>query len=435
MIEYGLSLIEDVDGNDSSALDQVIAANIKFKAEQSYIKSELQRLQNTVDSLIYYSDYMGPTDMSEINVKLLELGALRDQLIRYNSASYATQAAQDELARLKTDLSNLGGESEYDRLNLELPELKKRYSDLTDSISTRTTALASIHASNVAADSIIESNGVCPYTKSICTSIAAKIEDLKVESDKRKANSALLSEEIAELNKEQLDLNAKIRTCESTISDFNTIRNRIITLQKTIIDLPQKPDTDKSVYDLDAEIEALNQNKMKLQANIQYNETIDNITNLKYDSELKAEALSAWVKKTDTNGLQTTLMVAPFDDLAVAMTDYIQRMYNNSTLKAHFVVSSKSNSFSFGIIRDGIYIPYDLLSSGEKCLYTLALMICITNNSKSPLKLLLCDDMFDHLDSNVIESTFQILKSIHDIQFIFAGVKYCENALDVVMPV
>ena len=84
-------------------------------------------------------------------------------------------------------------------------------------------------------------------------------------------------------------------------------------------------------------------------------------------------------------------------------------MYGRSDIRANFNVSTKANSFSFGLIRNDVYIPYDLLSSGEKCLYSLALMICIVNNSKSPLKLMLCDDMFDHLDAEAIENKFVII--------------------------
>ena len=68
-------------------------------------------------------------------------------------------------------------------------------------------------------------------------------------------------------------------------------------------------------------------------------------------------------------------------------------------------------------------------------MYTLALMICITDNSESPLKLMLCDDMFDHLDAVAIESTFDALKKIRGIQFIFAGVKDCKNAEDILITV
>ena len=84
---------------------------------------------------------------------------------------------------------------------------------------------------------------------------------------------------------------------------------------------------------------------------------------------------------------------------------YIQTMYGSDSLRAKFNISAKANSFSFGLIREDKYIAYDQLSSGEKCLYTLALMICIADNSKCPLKLLLCDDMFDHLDSKAVEGT------------------------------
>jgi DNA repair exonuclease SbcCD ATPase subunit len=62
-------------------------------------------------------------------------------------------------------------------------------------------------------------------------------------------------------------------------------------------------------------------------------------------------------------------------------------------------------------------------------------MICIINNSKSSLKVLLLDDAFDHLDSNAIENTFATLKNVKDIQFIFAGVKSCDNAKDILLQV
>lgn len=433
IIEYGLSLLDGV--SNDNVLDEVIAANAKFKAEQSFIKSELQRLQSTIDSLIYYDDYTGPSNIDEINSNLLSLGAIRDQLIKYESASSAVQSAKDELERLKSDISNLGGKDKYDELNIQLPKLKERYKEYSELIATKQNALAALRAADTAADSIIQSKGVCPYTKELCKSIISKIEDLRNESVKRKANNLTLSDEI-DADTEALEQSKiAVRKCESEINDFLTTWNRIVTLEKTMNDLPQKPNTDKDLFALDSEIAALTESKMKLQANIQYNETIDKITNLKYDAELKLTALSSWVKKTDTNGLQTTLMLAPFDELASKMTTYIRNMYDDSNLKAHFVISSKSNSFSFGLIRDNIYIPYDLLSSGEKCLYTLALMICIVNNSKSPLKLLLCDDMFDHLDAIAIESTFATLRNISGIQFIFAGVKDCQNASEIMLKI
>lgn len=432
IVEYGMSFVNNLEGE---VIDQVILANSRFKEEQSFNKSEIQRLQNTIDSLIYYDDYVGPTNIDEINSNLLSLNAIRDQLIRYNSAAEATKMASEELARLKVDLSNLGGQDEYDRLISERPKLIQTQKQLTEDINTRTNALAALRAADATSSSIIHSNGICPYTKEVCKSIKNKIDELRQESLERKANNAALSVNIDELNIQLARVNQELKKIETTLSDFQTIWNRIITLEKTMQELPQKPATEKDLSTLDIEIQTLTESKSKLEANIRYNETIENITKLKYEAELKGEALSHWIKKTDTNGLQTTLMEEPFNELANKMTKYIQQMYNNDTIKAHFNVSNKANSFSFGLIRDKIYIPYDLLSSGEKCLYTLALMICIVNNNKSPLKVLLLDDAFDHLDSNAIEATFATLKNISDIQFIFAGVKECQNAKDIILTI
>lgn len=432
IIDYGMSVIDGIDGE---ILDQVVQANAKFKVEQSFNKTEQQRLQNTVDSLIFYDDYVGPTNIDEINSQLLSLGAIRDQLIRYESAVSTMQSTQAEIDILQTKFDALGSESDYEKSTHLLEQLKQQYTALSTKISDANKHLAGIQALDKATDSIINSNGICPYTKDECKSMLDKIEGMRKESISRKED---IKEEIALIENMNMDLNTihtSIIQTEQMIRDYNTIKDRLSSLKSAMSSLPQKPDTDKTVFDIDAEIERLSQSKSKLQANIKYNETIEYITNLKFEEELKGKALAAWVKKTDTNGLQTTLMMKPFEELAATMTGYIQTMYGRQDIKAHFNLSTKANSFSFGLIRDNVYIPYDLLSSGEKCLYTLALMICITNRSKSPLKLLLCDDIFDHLDANTIETTFTSLKKITDIQFIFAGVKDCKNAEDVMLRV
>lgn len=432
ILDYGMSLVSNLDGD---ILDQVIAANTKFKEEQSFNKSELQRLQNTVDSLIYYDDYVGPTNLDEINSQLLILGSLRDQLISYNSAMDATKATMEELDKLNSEINYLGGQGGYDLKNRELAQFKSQYHELSENVNLMQNRLATLKAHDSASESIIQSKGVCPYTKESCRAITAKIEDLRNDSVTTKAAIVELNSSLDTANAYLNELNLKIRKCESTINEFNMKWNRMESLKKVTSNLPEKPNTDKDIYAINAEIEALTQSKSKLEANIQYNETIDNITTLKYDAELMGKALAAWVKKTDTNGLQTTIMQKPFEELADKMTGYIRKMYGNDNLKAHFKISSKANSFSFGLIREGTYIPYDLLSSGEKCLYALALMICITDNSKSPLKILLLDDAFDHLDQNAIESTFATLKNLSGIQFIFAGVKECKNAEDILLKV
>lgn len=87
------------------------------------------------------------------------------------------------------------------------------------------------------------------------------------------------------------------------------------------------------------------------------------------------------------------------------------------------ILSEKANSFSFGVTNEeNEYIEFDLLSSGEKCLYTLALLISIVELSDSPLKIIMIDDLLDHLDMLRIKDCFETLYSISDIQILLAGV-------------
>ena len=433
IIKYGLSLIPAID-DTSKILEQVIQANAKFKEEQSFNKSEIQRLQNTIDSLIYYDDYVGPTNIDALNAELLSLGAIRDQVLRYESATQSLDATKTKLDSLKDRFDALGGDAGYRYLvETSLPAMKSERGELIGKIERCKSTYTLLKSSYDADARIIASKGICPYTQKSCESLLSQTEELTTNNELRNQDIMELQGVMSKLDHEKDEYDRNIKNTEALISEYNALYSQINALKQSLSVLPDKPNTDKTLIELNAEIDRLTDDKSKLQANLQYNATIEDLTNMKYEAELQNTALSAWIKLTDTNGLQTSLMEAPFDELADTMTGYIQQMYGNQNITANFNISTKANSFSFGIIRDNIYIPYDLLSSGEKCLYTLALMICIVNNNNSPLKVLLLDDAFDHLDSNAIESTFATLKNINGVQFIFAGVNSCSNAEDILL--
>ena len=89
---------------------------------------------------------------------------------------------------------------------------------------------------------------------------------------------------------------------------------------------------------------------------------------------------------------------------------------------------NKANSFSFGIVRNDTYIPYNLLSTGEKTLFAFALMLYVAQNSGSDLKVVMMDDFFDHLDSDRFASLMDAVKSdLGDVQIVMAGVVPCES--------
>ena len=429
-IKYGMDLISDVSG---SPIEQVAQANARFKEEQSFNKSELARLQATIDSMIYYSDYSGPTDLAAIDEKLLGLGAIRDALIRYESAAKVVAYGSTERAKLQEQYEALGGDDKQLFVSNALKTSESMYDACRNKIKELELSVntARTKRSNLAA--IIQKDSICPYTNEPCTGI--NLADVRQQIESLNVSIEIDTQKIHDLDAEMNELRAKVHQYSSMVSEFSGIKNKLEALERSMSVLPEKPNTDMTVQELDIEIQKYTENKEKLQANRIYEGTIDYITKTKYKAELDNAALTAWVKLTDINGLQTSLTEKPFAELAEKMSGYIQNMYGNTELKAHFNISSKANSFSFGLLRGDKYIPYDQLSSGEKCLYCLALMICITDSSTSPLKLMLCDDMFDHLDTQAVENTFTALKNIHNIQFILAGVKDCQNAKDVMVTV
>jgi hypothetical protein len=143
-------------------------------------------------------------------------------------------------------------------------------------------------------------------------------------------------------------------------------------------------------------------------------------------AEQMLEAYKLWDKMSGVNGIQSAIMQAPFEKFGKCITKYLQ-LFFDEPIGAMFNVGEKANSFSFGIIRDSKYIEYDLLSSGEKCLYTLALLIAIIENSDSKIKLIMVDDLLDHLDDKRIDDCFETLYNCTEIQTIIAGVKPCNH--------
>jgi DNA repair exonuclease SbcCD ATPase subunit len=429
-LAYGLGLLSNLSG---SPIEQVAKANAIFKEEQSFVKSELTRLQATVDSLIYYDDYSGPTDLDALTAELLSLGAIRDALIRYQSVESVMAHNRIELTRLHERADELGGVDALPHLTEIEQACQKKFNASRESIAEVERTLSDINLTRTTLTKILNGKGHCPYTNEICGQI--DLDDIKNQFDFNTTQYEVRSTELAELKKAHTQITTELNSASCNVSTLHRILSDIESLEKSLANMPEKPNTEMSLQEVDREIQHCTEDRDKLKANQAYEATIENITKLKYKSEINNTALAAWIKLTDINGLQTSLTEKPFEELAAKMTKYIQTMYGNAELSAKFNVSTKANSFSFGLIRDARYISYDQLSSGEKCLYTLALMICITDSSDSPLKLLLCDDMFDHLDSQAVEGTFLALKNIPNIQFILAGVKDCKSAEDIMIKI
>ncbi len=426
--------VKDITLSDKTGTDQIRWANDYFKQCLSFKKSELDRITGTIQSMIYYDDVPDDRSYEEVSSTISELykrKSAHEVAVRskeYNDSIYE----RIYLVRSKCKNENYESDPEYVDTLDKLNKIKVRLSEPDKDYSSELLELKN-KASNLKSDmtfmyKVINSGGTCPITLEGCESISERIKKYKKDYNKTKAEFDSVSNKISEIEKlsseetrKRSSLETEYRNCSAKLSEIQSNYNKIAELSHLLkpVNEAELNDTD----DYDAIIQKLNSDLAKIESNKRYNEMIDTFTGQKFTIQSEIEVYKKWVNLTGVNGLQNSSEgTGPFEYLKDDMDKRVPQLFG-SDVTSEFHLEAKANSFSFGIKRGGDYIPYDLLSSGEKCMYSLCLMMSLVDCSKSPLKLIMVDDLFDHLDDDNIDKLFDSLYNVHDIQMIFAGVK------------
>ena len=424
--EEFLSTIKEEFKKNANGVDGVRNLNASLKSMLSYAKSEQTRLLNTLQSLVHYDDVEDVGDPNEVKIKIKDM---EDQIARIQQNALIKQSNETVRRNLEA-FKDLATTPEEDR---ELQEYKSEVIGLDRMIEQNRVETSKLSAKIAECDAeirgmskILASNSICPYTNSFCDSIQSMRDEFQKKSDGLAKIKADTAAKLEKLSAESTKILTRQHTARAQLAE----RENQYARRKFYEGQLKAEDSTLSVYDVESikvEIERLRDNVAKAYANTQYNELVDTVTNSRYRIELNINTLNALIKATDVNGLQDSMMKEPFINLALDMTKYIQKFFGNSEYQAGFNLESKANTFSFGLIRDGVYIPYDMLSSGEKCVYLFAFMLCIIQKSDSPLKLMMVDDMLDHLDDDKVERLFKSLNSVKGVQIILAGVQKCNS--------
>lgn len=419
-----------------TGVEIVRAANAYIKQAISFKKSEVARMQSTIQSLVYYDDVDANMDVEEARKAISDLNVMSQAVANYRSAVAAHdrhKATMDMYADCVGAFEDNAGVIE---MRTEMAGYEAEHSELQNKLRDISAKRQELAGKRKQLQAVIASGGVCTYTKKPCASILEMIEQFRQQVTQLDADIEVLDKGYAETNEDAQALEKKIADLRGRIGYMKSRYSQRDMAANAM--LPAVPEIDMSwlTIDFNAEIQRLSDNLAKCGANKQYNSMIDALTSDKYKAENALTILKLWDTLTGANGLQTRLMDEPFKDLAAKVDVYIHALFGQD-VSAHFVLSEKANSFSFGLMRNDKYIPYDLLSSGEKCMYSLALMSCIVASAASPLKVILVDDLLDHLDDGNIDTVFDALKKVEGIQFILAGVKPCNHpdSKDIVIPV
>lgn len=429
--------------------DAVRKVNEYFKSVLSFKKKELERTQSTIQSLIFYDDIDEVLSASEIEEALRSCEALKQSQNRAAIAKQTNEKIQSQLQEYTdcdaesgdTDARYVQASKDFNNFSIKIQESQLAIDKITEEVAQYRNEQAARHDEKSeisglikAKQQIIDGGGICPFTSTKCDSIQPVLEKCKQEIDELKVT-------LGDLDKAEIELSSMIKdaleTCDDLTSGIKTfteskqsanqimsdIQHRYMMKQSLMNQLLIVPEFENSEEDLDKKIAELKDKQVKLKANAQYNALIDELTAQKFKLDQEIIAYKSWINLTGVNGMQSDASaIKPFIDLQSEMDKYIQTIFGEN-VSSKFNIEAKANSFSFGIERDNSYILFNLLSSGEKCLYTLALMLSLVHSSKSPLKLVMVDDLLDHLDDTNIQLLFESLESVDDIQMIFAGVK------------
>lgn len=416
------STLSDLSTLKSKGVELVKQFNDHLKGQLTLQKSNLERTQKTIESLILYDD----CDRDDIDNIRSEISKLQQNLAkasRIENIRNNNEKIKAMLSNVTTSAASLEEDEEYKSLTVDISNYQNKVNELDESLKNLRSKESDVLIEISTKQAIFKGDGLCPYTKSSCETIDKLKEEMMEEVKVLEEQRDTLHADVVNLSKEIFDLNSKINEANkrktAIANDYSTKSQLESQLQiEEFID-----GEEASSADILVQINELQDILTKAAANKSYNEMADKLTTEKFKIENTIEVLKVWIKLTDANNLQTKMMKAPFEDMESDMNMYLHKMFSRDDISAKFNLSEKANSFNFGVVRDDKYISFDLLSSGEKCLYTLALMMFIVKRSACPLKLIMIDDLLDHLDDENASQLFETLVNVDDIQLILAGVK------------
>lgn len=415
----------------------IVEVHSYIKELISYTKAQVDSVQNTIKELVRYDD--APIKSAEqLREDLNRLNELKIDRERWLVNKERNQTIQTQLNwheqtyssdTLMNDPKYIKCQNAVAQLRIKIHELIAEQPELEGRINQLNQNVINLQIELNANKQIIDTDGICPLCKShiehLVENAKNEVAKLQAQFDDKYRELQSLKEQYENNKSKLLVLDKQFNEAVHRATEVGNGYNEIQNLTAQLSALPERDDLDTNYDDL---IKELTDDLIKVEANKRYDSLITELTSKKIISESNLELLKELKKLTDVNGLQTTAIAqSPFNNLKEKMDEMLITVFGQS-YKAHFIEDGKSNSFDFGVLVDGKYVSYTTLSSGEKCLFTLALTLSLLSLSNSRIKLLLVDDLFDHLDKDNANKLFTSLYNMKDnIQTVFAGVNKPDN--------
>ena len=399
-----------------SGINAIRTFNASCKSAISTYNAESKRLASTLQSVVTYEG--DDVSVLELRKQLYDVMNTMDRLSEYKRVVDANTAAQRMIVRYHDLQESLADDIRNSTFSEKMKDLKASLANLQHRLAEATVTKQRLQSEYDQLQKIKDSDNKCPlFPDSICNTIAVKKLEVADRMKQIETTHLELTENIycitQEIERTQNELNEVTRDANALSTRYNE-RDFYRAALKPVPDISDIAYT--TIEQCEARRDELNQKIGQVENNAFAKKLVDD----KMRTDTLLAAFKALEKASGVNGLQSKI-ASPFIGLQDLMRHDIKTFFGSNT-EPEFVVMEKANSFSFGISRNGDYVAYEMLSSVEKTMFCLALMVALVNMNDE-CKLLMIDDMIDHVDTANMEKIQSWLPLLTDIQCIMAGVK------------
>jgi DNA repair exonuclease SbcCD ATPase subunit len=409
-------------------IEGVISMNEYTKATGAATKADLARVMSTLQELTYYDDVdttvctseEAQKSLSEAQAEQMRLNTLLQRMEQRDRI----QKSIDDLG-IKDPTKPLAEDPDYTAAVEKRDAAQKQVEVISTEYVSHGSEITRLESEIFTLEKVIKSGGVCPFTSTACDTIGTLVKQYQHDVYAKKDEVTSHTAQRAKLKSEQNLEEAAYKSANQIINQMELDRMKYNTL---VQQMPQMEAIDAD--DLGARIIEVAQTikdrtdlMIKVKANERYTQLSDKLKNDKARLECEIDYLKIIYKKTSTSGLQSQLAEEAFITFIDKMNPTVEAVFGVPGVKAKFNLVEKANTFSVGLFRGDMFTPYDLLSSGEKCLFTFALVSTLIQVSEARLPIMLMDDLVDHLDADNAESFFDSLGNVGNVQAVIAGVQ------------
>lgn len=403
-----------------NSIENIKKLNSLIKESKKLISNDEKRLASTAQSLVYYDDVDSSKSVEELKAELNDFNRRKFELEVYIRNQKQKESCEVQLIDARKRLEEAMNRVPENAEDLQM-EYAKKMLDIKDKINIKRNTIQAIKANISTYEDTIAGGTICPILCCDCDALQENIDELYDTLNRSEKKLQAAEVEYQSL----LDKADEIKEADNVLTgNIWAVTN----IKKTIEELECQFNEDLecneklTLEELDNEISKLADEIAKAGANAQYETVMANIQESKMKAKLQLDFLKDVEKATSENGLQSDLMQKPFEELTKSMKSLYQSL-GTDLGDPKFILTKEANSFRFGLKRDK-FIPFNLLSSGEKCLFVIVLLSAIANISTAKWKLVMVDDLLDHLDSNNFQTVINNISKLNsEIQYIFAGVK------------